>query len=99
MARAKYYMDWIFKDLNGRKGKYVIAEAPNLPLIIFTVFIILAVVVYPGFFQTLCAFIAYAALLWWGIAEARSGRSRFRKLLGYAGILAVAGALLLRLGF
>ena len=98
MAQAKQYLDWLFKDLNGRKGKYVIAEAPNLPLIIFMAGIILALVVYPGFWQRLFAVIAYAALAWWGIQEARGGRSRFRKLLGWLGILAVVGALLLGLG-
>jgi uncharacterized membrane protein len=94
----KYYLDWLFKDLHGRNGKYVISEAPNPPLIIFMVSIILAVVVYPGFWQTSFAVIAYMALVYWGYLEIRSGRSRFRKFLGCAGILAVAGALLLRLG-
>lgn len=99
MAHPKYYLDWIFKDLHGRNGKYVLAEAPNLPLIVFMVSIVLAVIVYPGFFQTLFAFISYIALFYWGYHEARSGRSRFRRLLGYFGILAVIGALVMRLGF
>lgn len=98
MARIKHYMDWLFKDLTVRRGEYVIMEAPNLPLIVFMVAIVLAVVMYPGFFQSACAVIAYAALVWWGIAEARGGRSRFRRLLGYLGILAVIGAVLV-LGF
>ena len=99
LPNARYCFDWLFKDLKVRKGGYVIAEPPNLPLIVFTISIALAVVSYPGFWQTGWAFIAYGALLWWGVAEARSGRSRFRKILGYGGILAVATALLLRLGF
>ena len=93
-----YWLDWLFKDFNGRKGKYVIAESPNVPLIVFMVAIILAVVVYPGFWQKLFATIAYAALIWWSVLEIRGGRSRFRKLLGLCGIIAVIGALLLRLG-
>lgn len=95
----KYFLDWLFKDFSGRNGKYVIAEAPNLLLIIFMIAIVLAVVIYPGFWQKLFALVAYAALAWWSIQEIRSGRSRFRKVLGYAGIIAVVGALLLHLGF
>ncbi len=99
MARLKQYLDWLFKDLQGRRGKYVIAEAPNLPLITFMVLIVLAVVVYPGFWQSLFAISAYIALAYWGYHESRIGRSRFRKLLGYLGVIAVVGAFLLRLGF
>jgi len=99
MTKIKHYLDWLFKDLNGRNGKYVIAEAPNIPLILFMVFIVLAVVVYPGFFQTLCSIIAYTALGYWSYKEVRTGRSRFRNLLGYLGIMTVLGALLMRLGF
>lgn len=99
MERAKYYLDYMFKDLNGRKGKYVIAEVPNIPLAVFMISIVMAVVFYPGFFKSLLAVIAYVALLWWSYRESRSGRSRFRKLLGYLGYVAAVGAVLLRLGF
>lgn len=95
MIQLKYYLDWIFKDLNGRKGGYVIAEAPNLPLIIFMISIILTVVVYPGFFQNTCALIAFVTLGYWGSKEASSGRSRFRKLLGYLAILATLTAVVM----
>lgn len=99
MGRLRGYFDWLFKDYNGRYGKYVIAEAPNLPLILFMVGIVLAVICYPGFFQSFFAIVAYLALLVWGYRESRTGRSRFRKLLGYLGILAAIGAFVMRLGF
>jgi energy-coupling factor transporter transmembrane protein EcfT len=95
----KYWLDWLFKDFNGRRGKYVIAETPNVPLVIFMACIILAVVSDPGRVQSGFTLAAYAALVCWGIMEAHSGRSRFRKLLGYVGLLAIVGALILRLGF
>ena len=95
MTNIRNLLDWLFKDLNGRNGKYIIAEAPNVPLIAFIVCIVLAVVVYPGFFQTLCAVIAFIALTYWSYGEARSGRSRFRKIIGYFGGLAVIGAVLM----
>lgn len=98
MKRFRYYFDWLFKDLHGRNGKYIIAEAPNAPLVIFMVFIILSVILYPGFFQKTSAIIAYVSLVIWGILEVRSGRSRFRRLLGILGILSAAGAVALGLG-
>lgn len=98
MQKVHYYMDWLFKDLNSRKGKYVIAEVPNAPLLIFMVSIIVAVVANPGVFQTIMVVIAYIAIAYWGYAEWRSGRSRFRKLLGILSLLAVIGALVMHLG-
>jgi len=98
MATVRHYLDWWFKDLTVRKGGYVIGEPFNPPLIIFTISIILAVIVWPGFWQFTFSLIAYIALTWWGILEVWQGRSRFRKLLGIMALVAVAGALILRLG-
>lgn len=98
MQRIKYYADWLFKNLHGRRGGYVIVETPNLPLIVFMVSIILGVVLYPGFFQKLFIILAYVSLILWSIMEVRGGRSRFRKLLGILGLLFVATAVLLRIG-
>ncbi len=99
MARIRYYLDWLFKDLTSRRGKYVIAEVPNLPLIIFMIAIVLSVAIYPGVTQKVFSGIAYLSLIYWGILEFRSGRSRFRKLLGILGILATIGAVLLTVHF
>jgi len=98
MTALRRHLDWWFKDLTVRKGGYVIGEPFNKPLVIFTISIILAVIVYPGFWQFAFSLIAYIAMVWWGIREIWKGRSHFRKLLGILGLLAVAGALILRLG-
>lgn len=95
----KHYLDWLFRDQSQRKGKYVIAEVPNLPLLVFMASIIIAVLIYPGVVQRTLVILAYIAFAWWSYLEARSGRSRFRKLLGYLGLLAVVVALVIRLGF
>ena len=97
MRRLRYYMNWFFRDLTERRGKYVIAEVPNLPLVIFMVSLILSIAIYPGVVQKTFSFIAFAALLYWGYKEYGSGRSRFRKLLGALGILSAIGAVLLGL--
>jgi hypothetical protein len=98
MSSLRRHLDWWFKDLTVRKGGYVIGENFNRPLIIFTISIILAVIVWPGFWQFTFALIAYLAMTWWGVLEIWKGRSRFRKLLGILALLAVAGAVILRLG-
>lgn len=98
MARIRFWINWFFRDLTQRKGKYVIAEVPNLPLIIFMVAIILSVISNPGIIQKLLTGVAYLALVYWGILEWRNGRSRFRKLLGVLGLVGVVGAILMGLG-
>lgn len=92
-------LDWFFKDFQGRRGGYIITESPNKPLIAFMILIVIAVVSYPGFWQTSFSLAAYASLTWWGFLEVSSGRSRFRKFLGIGAIIAVIGALIMRLGF
>lgn len=98
MAKLRYWIRWLFQDLTERRGKYVIAEVPNWPLIVFMVAIFLSVAIYPGSTQKFFSIVAYLALLLWGFLEWRSGRSRFRKLLGILSMLAVIGALVLGLG-
>jgi hypothetical protein len=95
--KTRYYLDWLFRDLNTRRGRWVIAEVPNLPLLVFMGAIILNVVLYPGFIQKFFGFVGYAALIYWGVLEFKGGRSRFRKLLGILGVLASIGAFFLTL--
>lgn len=99
MANLRYYGDWLFKDLHGRRGGYVIAEVPNLPLLVFIFSIMLGVILYPGALQTIFIVLAYASFTYWSYLEITSGRSRFRKLLGILGIVSVVTAVILGLGF
>ncbi len=89
MSTIKYYADWLFKDMHGRHGKYIIAEVPNLPLIVFMVSMGLGIIMYPGPFQTFLILTAYVAFFLWGIMEFRGGRSRFRKIIGFLAIVSV----------
>ena len=98
MQSLRRHADWWFKDLTVRRGRYVIAEPFNAPLIVFTVGIVLTVVANPGFFHTPFALISYRALVYWGVLEFKHGRSRFRKALGILAFVAVAAALMMRLG-
>jgi uncharacterized membrane protein SirB2 len=98
MAKIKQWLRWLFQDLTQRRGKYVIAEVPNWPLLTFMIALILSISIYPGTVQKMFSIIAYLALIFWGFLEWRSGRSRFRKLLGILGMIGVIGAIVLGLG-
>jgi hypothetical protein len=98
MAKIRYWLHWLFQDLTQRRGKYVIAEVPNWPLLTFMIALIISLIVYPGPVQKFFSVLAYLALFFWGFLEWRAGRSRFRKLLGILGMLGVIGAILLGLG-
>jgi hypothetical protein len=79
------WFDWTFRNPNGH---VVIWQAPNLPLWIW---IICAIFELPlrGLPQSVLAMIGTAALGIWGVQEAKSGDSRFRRLLGVAGLVLV----------
>lgn len=95
MQQLRSWFNWLFRDLTERRGKYVIAEVPNLPLIIFMISLVIGVAVYPGFVQKSFMALAVVSLFYWGLLEYRSGRSRFRKLLGILGMLSTIGAIFL----
>lgn len=97
MDSIRRYSNWLFRDMTERRGKYVIAEVPNLPLVVFMVSLIISLAIYPGALQTTLAVVAYISLFYWGFQEWRGGRSRFRKLLGILGMVATVGAVFLML--
>jgi hypothetical protein len=74
-------------------GRIVIAETPNAPLIIFMISVILAVVWWR--LHLVFFIISLASILFWAWLEARTGASRFRRLLGWLGGIAGVVAILL----
>ena len=68
--------DRIFR--NPETGQVVIAQAPNLPLIIFLVASVVRLV-FPA-----AGIVAAIALAWWSVAEIGWGDSLFRRFLGAA---------------
>lgn len=98
MQKIKRYADWFFKDLTVRKGRYVIAEPVTLPLIVFTISILLALMTYKGVLHLTFVLVAYSSIAYWGYWEIKHGKSRFRKTLGIMALTALAGALIMKMG-
>jgi hypothetical protein len=87
--------DWMFCDRE--TGRIVIAEVPNLPLVLF--FVAAAVRRFAhvrGGAGTALAVVAFVALMWWAVDEIVRGVSPFRRGLGAVVALASIAALLLR---
>ena len=73
--------DWLFRDR--RTGAVVVAQAPNLPLVLFLVGAAVRRFARPdGSVGTLVAVVATGALLWWAGDEILRGVNPFRRLLG-----------------
>ena len=93
MKRA---FDWLFRDRES--GRVVIAQWPNLPLIVFFVASIAKRLLHPqGAVGTALTVVSVASLLWWAGDEVLRGVNPFRRILGGIVALATVGGLLLGL--
>lgn len=80
----KKYIKAFFSD---KHGKVVIWQSPNLPIILWFVFM-LATHMTHGQLRTIFAVISSAALLVWALLEVIQGASYFRRVLGLAVLIA-----------
>ena len=81
-------LDWFFRD--PRSGRRVIAQPPNLPILLFIASVVARWLVEDGTtLDTLLAWAGTVALAWWAVDELVRGQSPFRRLLGVGGIAAV----------
>jgi hypothetical protein len=88
MRRA---IDWFFRD--PRTGAVVVAQRPNLPLVVFLVATVVRVVADPvGDAGRVTSAVGSIALAWWAALEVLRGDSPFRRVLGAA----VLGGLVVR---
>lgn len=71
--------DQVFRD---SEGKIVIAQPPNLPLIVGTVSILLEVISSPGKIHLGLDLIAFGSLFTWAWLELFEGVNYFRRALG-----------------
>ena len=74
-------MDWLFDDRT--TGKIVIAQFPNIPLIVWLVATALALVT-SGTVHTILGYTATVALSVWAGDELLRGVNPFRRMLGAA---------------
>ena len=74
-------IDWLFRDRT--TGRIVVAQAPNLPLVVFVVARLAAWILDPaGTAGTALDLVGTAALLWWAGDEVIRGVNPFRRILG-----------------
>jgi len=66
-----------------KHGRVVLWQTPNLPLIAWFAFMIVAYVLPDGPFRLAAKIIATIALLIWSLLEIMSGVSYFRRLIGF----------------
>jgi hypothetical protein len=87
--------DWLVRDR--KSGKVVIAQLPNVPLVVFLVASAVRRVVEPeGTLRTVVGLVATGALVWWAVDEVLRGVNPLRRLVGGAVLLATVAALVLR---
>ncbi|PZO11382.1 MAG: hypothetical protein DCF25_19510 [Leptolyngbya foveolarum] len=87
--------DRIFRD---SKGNIVIAQAPNLPVLVGVVAAILQYALPSGQPQIAAQLIAFGALFTWAWQELFEGVNYFRRSLGLLGLVGLMGVGLNSLG-
>jgi hypothetical protein len=78
MAKNNNLVDKCFKD---DKGNVVLGEAPNLPLIVFFICLVLQFIV-DGKLYTLVELVGFGALFTWAWLEIFQGTNYFRRFIG-----------------
>ena len=78
MKRA---IDWLFRDR--QTGRIVVAQWPNIPLLIFLVASVAKRLVHPrGGLGAAWTVVVVASLLWWAVDEVLRGVNPFRRIVG-----------------
>ncbi len=88
-----------FKDewLRDRNGTVVIGQVPNIPLVVFFITGVFAIVSFHGFWHGLAQLIAILSILFWAWLEIRSGVTRMRRLMGKLALGAIVVVIILYL--
>ncbi|BBD64325.1 hypothetical protein NIES4072_20120 [Nostoc commune NIES-4072] len=81
-------VDKTFRD---NEGNIVVAQAPNLPLIIWIVTSLLTLVFPSGKINTLLDLVAYGSLFTWAWLELFQGVNYFRRALGFVVLVGLIG--------
>ena len=82
-------VDKTFRDSNGR---IVLAQMPNLPLIVWIVASLLALFFTNGKINTVLVLLADGSLFTWAWMELFQGVNYFRRLLGLAVFISIIGS-------
>lgn len=83
--------DRIFRD---SEGNIVIAQMPNLPILVGLTATVLQFVLPSGQLQTIVGLVAFGALFTWAWQELFEGVNYFRRSLGLIGLVSLIGLVL-----
>jgi hypothetical protein len=84
----KTLFDKIFRDSN---GNIVIAQPPNLPIIVWAVASLLELIFTSGFINVGLELIAFGSLFTWAWLELFQGVNYFRRMLGFVVLVGFVG--------
>jgi len=85
-AKETTLFDRTFRD---SEGKIVIAQMPNLPILVGLTAIFLQLVLPSGKIQTALGLVAFGALFTWAWQELFEGVNYFRRALGLIGLVSL----------
>ncbi len=85
-AKEPTLFDRIFRD---REGKIVIAQMPNLPLLVGLAATLLHFILPSGKIQTASDLVAFGTLFTWAWQELFEGVNYFRRALGLIGLVSI----------
>jgi hypothetical protein len=85
-AKETTLVDRTFRD---SEGKIVIAQMPNLPILVGFTAIFLQLVLPSGEIQTALGLVAFGALFTWAWQELFEGVNYFRRALGLIGLVSL----------
>ncbi|WP_319422570.1 hypothetical protein [Pleurocapsa sp. FMAR1] len=84
----KTWFDKIFRDSN---GNIVIAQPPNLPIIVWGVASLLKLILTSGLISVGLDLIAFGSLFTWAWLELFQGVNYFRRMLGFVVLVGFVG--------
>ncbi len=86
------FVDKVFRDSN---GEIVIAQPPNLPIIVWGVTSLLKLIFTSGEVSTVLDAVAFGSLFTWAWEELFQGVNYFRRALGFVVLLGVIASRIL----
>lgn len=89
MAKQKKVVDILLGIFNDSQGKVVVAQKPNLPIIVWALASLIRLVIDSGNLNRALDIIALTSIIYWALSEVVSGVNLFRKIIGVAVLLII----------
>jgi hypothetical protein len=83
---------WLKVTFTDKKGRVVIAQSPNIPLLGWFVLELVSLLLHKGHAKSGLQDIATASLFTWAYLEISKGVNYFRRLLGFVVIVLIVGS-------